>query len=118
MKTILVADDYEVQRNLVSSFLEKKGYRVIKASDGLSAYNYFINGEAIDMLVSDLEMPNMTGLELASRVRRISNYRNIPIIMSTTRTPTLTPQLQSIVTCWFNKPFDVSKFLDMVAKLL
>ncbi len=67
--TILVADDDENVRELVVAMLEELGYRVIAAADGQSALEVIQRGEAFDLLVADVVMPGLSGVEVAQRAR-------------------------------------------------
>jgi two-component system, chemotaxis family, chemotaxis protein CheY len=80
---ILIVDDMPAMRNLVVSMLRNLGYRnVVVAEDGLLAWN-IVESEAIDLIISDWNMPNMTGIELLHKVRTDSRYEDIPFIMLT-----------------------------------
>ena len=81
-KTILLVDDDDNIRRVTSAILTSKSYKVEEASDGLEALSLFkINPEKYDLIVTDLSMPNMTGTELASEIRKLSP--SIPILLST-----------------------------------
>lgn len=80
--TILVVDDSIVTRMLEKSILEAAGYTVKVAADGLEAWKSLEN-ETVDLIVSDVNMPNMDGLALTSRVRSDARTRGIPVIIVT-----------------------------------
>lgn len=70
--TILLADDDALVREMLASALEESGFQVIKASDGFEAYSPFINNpDKIDLLVSDVLMPNLNGVDAYRKMRRI-----------------------------------------------
>jgi two-component system sensor histidine kinase and response regulator WspE len=83
-RRILVVDDSPLTRELLSSLLEAVGYDIVTAGDGLEAMDR-LGKEAVEMVVSDLEMPNMDGLELTRRVKSHPTLRNLPVIIVTTR---------------------------------
>jgi two-component system NtrC family response regulator len=68
--TILVVDDEESQRQAIAGFLRKLGYEIIVEADGESAYKK-IEGRAVDIVISDMRMPGMTGLVLLTRARSL-----------------------------------------------
>jgi two-component system chemotaxis sensor kinase CheA len=82
-KIVLVAEDSELTRDFLVEVLRTSGYRVIEAMDGQDAMRQI--GEVTPSLViSDLDMPIMDGLELVKRIRSTKTLRDIPVIMFTT----------------------------------
>lgn len=81
--TVLVAEDSPLQRQLVMGTLKAEGFHVLEAEDGAVAWS-ILEKVAVDLLVTDVEMPNMTGLELARRVRGDNRNGAMPILMLTT----------------------------------
>ncbi|OCC16485.1 Signal transduction histidine kinase CheA [Dissulfuribacter thermophilus] len=79
---VLLSEDSTFYRNLLSSYLISAGYNVITAEDGQRAWE-IINSEPIDILVTDIEMPNMDGFELSRRVKNDPSLKHIPIIAVT-----------------------------------
>jgi len=79
-----VADDDEMFRDLVTEILTQGGYRVVRAKDGLAAWE-LIQKHPADMAVLDLNMPNMDGLELCRKIRDDSKFKDMPILMLTVR---------------------------------
>ncbi|MGO9257147.1 MAG: response regulator transcription factor [Bryobacteraceae bacterium] len=76
---ILVVDDDDFVRMLVKAFLERAGYTVLSATDGASGLDFFHqNRPAIALLLTDVAMPNMNGLDLADRVLEID--RKLPVL--------------------------------------
>ncbi len=81
--TVLVAEDSSLQRQLVAGTLKAEGFHVLEAEDGAAAWS-ILEKLAVDLLVTDVEMPNMTGLELAGKVRADGRHGAMPILMLTT----------------------------------
>ena len=67
---------------MLRNFIESSGYYVKTAVDGLDAYNILL-GEAFDLVVSDVEMPRMNGFDLTTKIRELSQYSDLPIILVT-----------------------------------
>ncbi len=83
--TILLAEDSDFFRAHVKKFLEDEGYKVIEAEDGLIAWNILQErSEEIDLIVTDIEMPNMNGFELTEKVKNDERYSHLPVIALTT----------------------------------
>jgi two-component system, chemotaxis family, sensor kinase CheA len=80
--TVLVVDDSIVTRMLEKSILEAAGYTVRVAADGLEAWKSLEN-ETVDVIVSDVNMPNMDGLALTARVRSDARTKDIPVVIVT-----------------------------------
>ncbi len=83
--TLLVVDDNEANRDMLSRRLEKKGYRVLTACDGASALD-LIAAQPIDLILLDIEMPGMSGLDVLREVRKTRTGLQLPILMATART--------------------------------
>lgn len=118
-KTILTADDSASIRQMVNFTLKGAGFDVIEAVDGKDALNK-LNGTSIHMLISDVNMPNMDGIELVRQVRKNSAYRFIPIIMLTTESQAEKKQegKSAGATGWIVKPFKPEQLLAVVKKVL
>lgn len=82
-KRVLIVDDEEVNRRLLSSFFTFQHFTVETAPDGLAALK-MTDATAYDLIFSDIEMPNMTGLEFLSRIKRNPAKSAIPFVMLTT----------------------------------
>jgi two-component system, chemotaxis family, sensor kinase CheA len=82
-QSILVVDDSVTIRTFEKALLEAAGYDVTAASDGLEAWN-LLQKQAPDLIVSDVEMPNMTGFELTEKVRGDQRLKGMPLILVTT----------------------------------
>ena len=83
-KVIVLADDSISVRKFVGRMLDKAGYRVKLASDGMEAYEIVSQG-GCDLLITDLEMPRTNGYELIMHMRQDPTLRNIPVMVVTSR---------------------------------
>ena len=77
--TILIVDDFEDTRLMMKLWLEKKGYRVVAAADGMEAV-MLAERESPDLIIMDLEMPKLNGLDATRRIREQEKIKNVPII--------------------------------------
>lgn len=84
MKTIFLVDDSATILLSVSNILAKAGYAVEKAGNAGEALSQFQAGIKSDLLITDLNMPGMNGIELIQHVRKLPNYRFMPILFLTT----------------------------------
>ena len=80
---LLIVDDDKTTRKLLSLYLKGKGYEVVPAENGLDAIEK-LGTESISLVVTDMNMPYMDGIELTKTLRSDSILKNIPIIMVTT----------------------------------
>ncbi|WP_208345999.1 hybrid sensor histidine kinase/response regulator, partial [Aetokthonos hydrillicola] len=84
-KLLLVVDDALSLRQTISLTLQKSGYQVVQAIDGLDAIEKLQQYPEISLVISDLEMPRMNGFEFLSHVRQASNSTTIPVVILTSR---------------------------------
>ncbi len=118
-KTILIVDDFKNTRFVVRFALEGAGYKVIEAIDGKDALRFF-DGQPIDLLITDYNMPRLNGVELAKEVRELPQYKYIPIIVLTTEMDSRKKELakEVNVTGWIHKPFQMDRFLSIIKKTI
>jgi len=118
-KTIVTADDSASVRQMVSFTLRQEGYDIIEAVDGKDALSK-ISAATVHMLITDLNMPNMDGIELIKQVRATANNRYIPIIMLTTESQESKKQEGKAAgaTGWIVKPFKPEQLVAVVKKVL
>jgi len=118
-KIIMTVDDSASVRQMVSFTLRQSGYQVIEAVDGRDALSK-LNGSSIHMLLTDLNMPNMDGIELIRKVRMSPSCKFIPIVMLTTESQAEKKQEGKTAgaTGWIVKPFRPEQLLAVVKKVL
>lgn len=78
-RTILVVDDFDDTRLMMRLWLEKRGYRVVEAADGVKALEV-ARRESPDLVIMDIEMPEMDGLTATRRIREEAHLRDVPIV--------------------------------------
>ena len=81
-KNILVADNSTTVRLMLKNILEKEGYNVFLAKDGIDALSK-LSRNNFDIIISDIQMPNMDGIEFLKRLKKEDEYKKIPVIMIT-----------------------------------
>jgi two-component system chemotaxis sensor kinase CheA len=119
-KSVLVAEDSITVRTQLKRILEGAGYEVTVAVDGLDAYNKFI-GRSFDALVSDIMMPNMTGLELTEKIRHTAKYKEVPVVLVTSLASDKDKQrgMEAGANAYITKPsFDQKVLLDTLRRLI
>lgn len=116
-KRILIADDSASMRQLVSFALRDAGFEVIESINGRDALSK-MDGTKIDLIVTDLNMPEMDGIELIRQVRRKPGYRFIPVIMLTTESQESKKQegKQAGASGWIVKPFTPEQLVETVKR--
>lgn len=116
MKKILVVDDFNSVRVLIKNILTRMGYEVTLASTGIEAFNLLQKDSTFHLLITDVEMPEMDGLELISKIRKINTFKELPIILLTTKN--LDNQINELVmlkiSSYIRKPFDYVHFVNTV----
>jgi two-component system chemotaxis response regulator CheY len=119
MNTILVIDDSSTIRRLLSLILRKKDYLIAEAEDGIDAMEKLSHVQA-DLIIVDLNMPNMDGIEFVKSLRSNYYYMDTPVIMlTTTKDDTLRRDaLQAGVNMFLNKPIQPDVLLFKVESLL
>lgn len=118
-RTILIVDDSASMRQLVTFALKDAGYDVIAAVDGKDALGK-VNGTKVDMVVTDLNMPNMDGIELIKQLRASSTNRFTPVVMLTTESQDAKKQegRTAGASGWIVKPFTPGKLIDVIKKFV
>jgi chemosensory pili system protein ChpA (sensor histidine kinase/response regulator) len=118
-KTIMVVDDSVTVRKVMTRFLEREGYNVVTAKDGVDALQ-LLQDELPDLMLLDIEMPRMDGFEVAKNVRSTSRMRHLPIIMITSRTGDKHRQhaLSIGVNEYLGKPYQEDVLLKTMEALL
>lgn len=118
-KLVLVVDDSLSMRKTLSIALSGVGYGVIEASDGKAALDY-LDGRKINLIISDVHMPNMDGISFVKAAKTIPSYRFTPVIMLTTESDQKKIQegKEAGIRAWIVKPFQPKILLDAVSKLI
>ncbi len=118
-KVIMTADDSASMRQMISFTLKQAGYTVVEAVDGKDALGK-LDATSIDMLITDLNMPNVDGIELIKQVRSRQAFKFIPVVMLTTESADDKKQAGKAAgaTGWIVKPFAPEQLLSVIKKVL
>jgi two-component system chemotaxis response regulator CheY len=117
-KRIITVDDAQTMRRLVGYTLRGVGHDVIEAQDGVDALRV-LEKQGVDLVITDVNMPNMDGLELVRRLRALPKFRATPILLLTTESdPEKKKQgKEAGATGWITKPFQPDQLVAAVAKV-
>ncbi len=118
-KVILVADDSPTIRKFVSFALSMKGFEIVSASDGMEALEKLPGGK-IDLVITDLNMPNIDGFELIKSIRSNEEFKDIPIIIlsSLSNSEEIEKGMRCGANSYLVKPFEPQRILYEVSKYL
>jgi chemosensory pili system protein ChpA (sensor histidine kinase/response regulator) len=118
-RQVMVVDDSVTVRKVTSRLLERHGYEVLLAKDGMDAIAKLEDARP-DIMLLDIEMPRMDGFEVATLVRHNPNLEELPIIMITSRTGEKHREraFQIGVNAYMGKPFNEEQLLETIAELL
>ncbi|WP_434931932.1 response regulator [Shewanella sp. HL-SH5] len=118
-KTIMIVDDSASLRQVVSITLKGAGYNTVEACDGVDALKK-LAGAQINLIISDVNMPNMDGISMVKEVKKLPAHKFTPIIMLTTESQTdkKSEGQAAGARAWVVKPFQPQQMLAAVAKLI
>ncbi len=119
MPSILAVDDSASMRQMVTFTLKGAGFEVAEAKDGQEALA-LAQEKKYDLVLSDVNMPNMNGIELVKALRQLADYKFVPVLMLTTEsTGDMKMQgKQAGATGWIVKPFNPDQLLNTIRRVL
>lgn len=121
-KTILVVDDSASLRRVVALALSNAGYDVIEAGDGVDGLAKLaqLNGKKVHLIISDVNMPRMDGIEFVTQLKQQGPYKFTPVIMLTTEGDDEVKDAGRTAgaKAWIIKPFNPPQMLNAVSKLI
>lgn len=118
--TVLVVDDFVTMRRIVRKILRDLGFEnIIEAEDGIAAMEV-LKGTKIDLVVSDWNMPRMTGLELLKEVRGSEKIKDMPFLMVTAEAQkeNIVEAVKARVSNYIVKPFTAATLEEKLAKII
>jgi two-component system chemotaxis response regulator CheY len=118
VKTVMTVDDSASLRQMVGFVLRDAGYQVVEAVDGLDGLAKL--SPALDLILSDINMPKMDGLEFTRRLRALAQYRFVPVVLVTTEShPEKKKEGKAAgATGWIVKPFSPDQLLAVAKKVI
>lgn len=119
MARVLTVDDSSAMRQLLGITLTNAGYDVLQAADGSEALD-LARREAVDVVITDVNMPNMDGIRLVRELRRLPSYCGVPVLVLTTEASSEKKMEGKAAgaTGWIVKPFNPERLLAAVSKVL
>lgn len=119
-KQVLVVDDSVTMRQMVSFTLSSAGFEVVEAGNGQEAVGKLNGGAKPNLVITDLNMPVMDGIELIKAIRGMPSYKFIPILMLTTESSDDKKKAGQAAgaTGWIVKPFNPEQMMKIVQKVL
>ena len=119
MQSFLVVDDSASIRSLVTYILEQAGFDVVVAEDGQEALDY-AKQHTVDLLLTDIHMPNLDGIGLIKGLRALPNYKYVPMLVLTTESDYSKKMEGKEVgaTGWIIKPIDPVQLVTTIEKVL
>ena len=120
MSTIMLVDDSATILLTISGILGKAGYKVEKAANAEEALQKFDAGVDIDLLITDLNMPGMDGIELIREVRRLPAYKFVPILFLSTESQQAKKQEARAAGAsgWIVKPATTDELLNTIKRVI
>ncbi len=117
-RAVLIVDDSRAVRDMISFTLEPQGYSVVAAENGAEGLDKF-RSQKLDLVITDLNMPVMNGLEFIREARGAAVNQGVPIVMLSTETrPELKAEGKAAgATGWIDKPFDADMLAAVARKL-
>ncbi len=119
MASILAVDDSASMRQMVSFTLKTAGHDVTEAEDGVVALN-MARSRSFDLVITDVNMPNMDGITLIAELRKLPNFKFTPLLMLTTESSSDKKMAgkNAGATGWIVKPFNPDQLLAVIKKAL
>jgi two-component system chemotaxis response regulator CheY len=118
-KLIMIVDDSASLRQVVGIALKGAGYDVVEACDGKDALGK-LNGTRFNLIISDVNMPNMDGVTFLTELKKLPDHRFTPVIMLTTEGAEEMKKKgrEAGAKAWVVKPFKPDQMLDAVSRLM
>ena len=119
-KTILIVDDSASLRTVVKMALQRAGYEVVEAGDGVQGLAALEATGKVHLIVSDVNMPNMDGITFVTQVKQHPRHKFVPVVMLTTEGQDAKKEQGRAAgaKAWIVKPFNPPQLLDAVSKLI
>jgi len=119
-KVVMIVEDDPVVRQMVRAILSKYNVEIIEIDDGVKAYNLFNTMLPIRMVLMDIGLPNMNGIQLVSNIRNKANWKKTPVVMLTASSDIedVKKSLAAGANDYVTKPFNISDFVSRLSRYL
>ncbi len=119
-KKILIVDDSTAIRQSITYILNQEGYETVEAKDGLEAFQMLGGVGKLDLVITDVNMPNMDGITFIRKTRELPAFKFVPILVLTTESQgsKMSEGKEAGATGWIVKPFSADKLLGVVRKVI
>ena len=119
VKKILIVEDFGSIRDFLCSFLKQQRYHTLGANDGQHAVE-ILQSEQVDLIISDFNMPRLTGMDLLMQVKQNQATKHIPVIFLTTEKniDKMKKAREAGLFAWINKPYNTQNFLSNIERAL
>ncbi|HOX12261.1 MAG TPA: response regulator [Spirochaetia bacterium] len=119
-KKILIVDDSTAIRQSITYILNQEGYETVEAKDGLEAFQMLEGLGKLDLVITDVNMPNMDGITFIRKTRELAAFKFVPILVLTTESQgsKMNEGKEAGATGWIVKPFSADKLLGVVKKVI
>jgi two-component system chemotaxis response regulator CheY len=117
--SILVVDDFSTMRRIITNVLKQLGYEnIVEAEDGTKALT-ILESQKVDFVITDWNMPQMSGLDLLKAIRASKDRKSIPVLMVTAEAmqENIIAAAQAGVNNYIVKPFDAKTLADKINKI-
>ncbi len=117
--TVLVVDDFSTMRRINKNILKELGFKnILEADDGTTALEV-LKSNKVDLIISDWNMPKMTGLEFLKKVRASEEYKDIPFLMVTAEAQkeNIIEAVKAKVSNYIVKPFTAQTLSEKIEKI-
>jgi two-component system chemotaxis response regulator CheY len=116
MKTIMIVEDFDGTLELLRNIVENGGYKALTYNNGQEAFDNLT--AAVDLILCDINMPELNGLEFAFKLHDNEDYKNIPIIFITGENQLKDEARKAGAKAFISKPFSKDKVLAVIEKVL
>lgn len=117
MKRILIVEDEFEIRDILKMFLEDEGYEIVIAKDGNEGFEVIMKNKT-DLIISDIMMPGLSGIELLNKVKSTPEILDIPFILMSAAAIPLEKIGVKKHSAFIKKPFDIDVLLPLIGELL
>lgn len=119
-KKILIIDDSAAIRQSICYILNQEGFETVEAKDGLEGFQMLDTLDKLDLIITDVNMPNMDGITFIKKAREVAKFKFTPMLVLTTESQgsKMAEGKEAGATGWIVKPFSAEKLIEVVKKVM